>query len=232
MPIYDIPTDSYTGSYWNYDVKRPKDTWAASLNYFNDNLAGGTHEFKIGFEYTKTNSETIYDDSYYSYGPEIRTNYNRAMLDLDGDGYQDVPVGWEHLAIGRTYYRNQFLKLNTFFFQDTATYGNITVKLGIRYDTYKPYMDPFTVKAVIGSKSDPRYTDYFTSGAVDAIESIIPGVDVPEVKPDYGWELPGISMATVKPLPNCQSVNTAVSWAPAAVVTSPISEPPAGMTGG
>ena len=186
MAYYDATDRSYSNSYWNYDVLRPKDTFAASINYFNDSLAGGTHEFKVGFEYTDTHSDTHYDYPGWK-SPQINYNYNTAQLDLDDDGLRDIPTGWERLFLPRQYFKSEYLTLLSMFAQDTATYGNWTFKVGVRYDKWSPSMTEFEVAAVVG-KNLPRWTETFTSAAVDAMALNIPGVKVPSASPDYAWE--------------------------------------------
>jgi hypothetical protein len=187
MAVYDYTENSFSNSYWNYNVLRPKDTFSATVNYFNDNLAGGTHEFKVGFEYTDTHSDTYYDYPYY-YCPELGVNFNTAQLDLDGDGFRDIPTGWSRLQLPRRYFKSGYLSLLSFFVQDTATYGNWTIKAGVRYDKWTPSMKEYTVNSVY-DKGQLRWNQFFTAAAQDAFDKALPGVTVPDITPDYAWEI-------------------------------------------
>ena len=180
-----------THSGYAYNVKRPKTNYALHLTYFNDVIFNASHEWKFGFEYSTAN-QNLFSSEYYSGTGSVRfrRNYNTVQLDLNGDGLNQVPAGWNYLELRRPLVRDQYTDYVTAFIQDTLTFGNLTLKLGARYDLQIPEMKTFEVKAIV--PDHPVFTNNFTPDLVSRLAGIFPNITVPGVK-DPDWAVPMIS---------------------------------------
>jgi hypothetical protein len=188
MPIYDRTSKAYTGSYWNYDVKRPKSNYNVGMTYYADNLFGASHEIRAGLEYMKCNQEQVWEDPRYNYTSRIDVNFDTPQLDLNSDTTADIPTGYSRLYACRPYQFTEYLSQISVFLQDTVSFGKFTLKVGLRLDNYIPELKEYSIEAVYG-KDQPRWANYFTSAAVDKIQSLIPGVTIPGNKPDLNWNI-------------------------------------------
>ena len=111
----ELSTFAFGNSFLDYRTSRPQTIFNLDGNYFLSNALGGDHEFKFGFQYKKTPI-----DSFTTYG---------------GDGWaifaDDVGVeAWLFRQSAR-FYDGKFA---AFHFQDIYTKGNMTLKLGLRFD--------------------------------------------------------------------------------------------------
>ncbi len=115
---YDYSTGAYADSYLDYYTVRPNHIANFDGNYFLANALGGDHEFKFGFQFKKAPVE-----SFTTYG---------------GDAWA-VSDGGEPLEVWM--YRNKAVNYEGTFwalhFQDIYTKGNMTLKVGLRYDHQK-----------------------------------------------------------------------------------------------
>jgi hypothetical protein len=66
------------------------------------------------------------------------------------------------------------------FLQDTISINNFNIRAGLRYDYQVPYVDPINVLAV--EKDHPAWTNNFSPAAINAIDRLIPGVDMQEIR--------------------------------------------------
>ncbi len=193
---YDMTRATYgdapnTHSGFYYNVKRPRKNYALHLTYFNDVIFNASHEWKLGFEYSTAN-QNIFSSEYYSGTGSVRfrRNYNTVQLDLNGDGLNQVPTNWYYLELRRPYVRDQYTNYVTAFIQDTLTFGNLSLKIGARYDLQTPEMKSFDLNAI--QPDHPVFTNNFTPGLVSRLAGIFPSITVPGVK-DSDWAVPMIS---------------------------------------
>ncbi len=112
---YDYSTGAYADSYLDYLTIRPNHIANFDGNYFLANAIGGDHEFKFGFQYKKAPVE-----SFTTYGGD-------AWAVSDGGVPLEVWM-YRNKAVN---YEGTFWALH---FQDIFTKGNMTFKLGLRYD--------------------------------------------------------------------------------------------------
>ncbi len=107
------------GSYGNYFTDRPQSTFLLDANHF---MTTGNidHDFKVGFEFRRASVDS---DWYFNGGQFF-------LDDLFGPG-----VGYVQFM------RNQPNKASqqrvSAFLQDTLTVGNLTVNIGVRFDSQK-----------------------------------------------------------------------------------------------
>lgn len=119
--VYDYATGlqyNSTGFYrkqrnWRHEGK------GSVTHYVEDFLGGGSHEFKAGVEYQwqQTKQDSAQNNNTFLYLVPI------------GGGLQYVGAG-----VGYAYHQKTVLKRPGVFVQDKATWGQLTVNLGVRYD--------------------------------------------------------------------------------------------------
>jgi hypothetical protein len=103
-------------------LDRPAWDYTADVNYFKENMAGGDHEFKFGFEFKRAN---IHSTSTYGIGYAIY-DYNQTT---PYGPLTDGRVKVQHYVDGNT----QSSRLS-FYAQDTFRRDRLTLNLGVRYD--------------------------------------------------------------------------------------------------
>jgi len=189
-PIWDVTAQRYYGSQASrYYVERPTYQYNFMAQYFNDNLFGASHEFKIGVEYADRRQ---YVESVWSGNLMLYRNYNSPQIDLNADGAPDVPgSSWKYFSNWRGYYRDQLVSALAGFAQDTINFGRFTLMLGLRYDIQKPSLNPLTIEAYNGS---PAW-DFVDAATQSAISTLLPGVEIPKTKATdingdpYAWKV-------------------------------------------
>jgi hypothetical protein len=101
----------------------------ANATHYVDSFLGGTHEFKGGVEYEWQQTKQ-----------DLEQNQNAWFyLQTVGPGTQLVESGWNY-----NYHQASTLKRPGVYVQDKATWKNLTVNLGVRYDnpiTTDKYVD-------------------------------------------------------------------------------------------
>ncbi len=120
--LYAIPHYEDTSAYIS-PIDRPSDDWNADANYYVENVMGGDHEFKFGFEYKTSQGHTfstgygngLYFVDYYQtveYGP-LTSGYVKAQHNVNGN-----------VSYDRT----------SFYVSDTYRKDRLTLNLGVRFD--------------------------------------------------------------------------------------------------
>jgi hypothetical protein len=128
QPTYDYDTGNYTRSYWEYETVRPTYVGNFDGNWFVTNVMGGDHEFKFGYQYKRTPI-----DSFTTYGGDAWAVYDAG-----------TPVeAWLNRS-GIYSYAGQYHALH---FQDIITSGNMTLKIGFRYDYQSGWNKPSSIPA-------------------------------------------------------------------------------------
>jgi hypothetical protein len=155
---YHDPTHYATGNIDDYGTDRNQLNLSLSGNYFAENVLGGDHEFKFGVDYV-TATVTTFD-------------YYEGNLSLHYYGAEPAfPTGeWWEAWLVRDYIINYDFKRYAFFAQDTATFGRLTVNLGLRYDYETSNVAEYSVPA---SPWLPAY---------------MPQLDVPQIKAPIAWK--------------------------------------------
>ncbi|MFO7867478.1 MAG: carboxypeptidase regulatory-like domain-containing protein [Candidatus Aminicenantes bacterium] len=181
---YDVTAGIYRDSYYFYEALRPSTSIHFQGNYFNDRLFGVSHEFKFGAEYrvSKGQHQSRPPGNVYQL-----YNYNYGTVDITGDGYEDLVPGIRMLSTYRGWRDNNVIEEVVGFLSDTITMGKFTAILGLRFSSQSPKLEEFTMTAV--EPDNPAWTDNVTPAAINAIDSIIPGLTVPTIDPDYAWNV-------------------------------------------
>lgn len=116
-PIYFV-----SGAMDDYGTTRANLNFVFTGNYFAEKVLGADHEFKFGVD-VMVSTVTSFDYyegnmSRYYYGPDIT-----------------MPTGeyWE-INVQRDVNLKHYLRRYSLFAQDTATFGKLSINLGLRYD--------------------------------------------------------------------------------------------------
>ncbi len=128
-----IPHVEDTGGYIS-PIDRPSDDWNADGSYYVENVMGGDHEFKFGFEYKTSKGfsfNTAYGNGLYfvdyyqtvEYGP-LTSGYVKAQHNVNGQ-----------VSFSRT----------SLYVSDTYRKDRLTLNLGVRFDYQDGQNDPSTV---------------------------------------------------------------------------------------
>jgi hypothetical protein len=116
-PVYFV-----SGSMDDYGTERENYNLVLSGNYFAEKLLGGEHEIKFGVD-VMTSTVNSYD---YYIGNVVRYYYG-ADASMPNGEYWEVDVR-------RDVFNNNWMRRWSLFAQDTASYGRLTIGLGLRYD--------------------------------------------------------------------------------------------------
>jgi len=190
---FDVANSLYSSYSWFFSG-RPNHQATLHGSYFNDDLLGGAHEIKLGVEYVHRWDEfTAGNPGNLRYN----FNYNTPTVDWDGDGTRDVVrdmfgIDLRYLYIDRGSFQcgpegNHHW---SGFFSDTATWGRLTVKFGLRYDYQANYVKTYEMRTILSQPADRQYWENFYDiqqnilgpNVSDAIAGIFPGTTIPEVK--------------------------------------------------
>ena len=152
-------------------------------NYFNDKLFGVSQEIKFGFEFS--NRGNTMDEDYRSY---YEIDWNTPQLDYNGDFLPDINADLVKLRNERFPLATTKVIGLTAYLSDTISTGRFNIIAGLRFDKQTPSVSSYPVKTSI-VKEGLAWKDNITSETADAINNIFPGFSVPEVKPDYTWEV-------------------------------------------
>lgn len=191
MAVWDVTAQRYFGSQASrYFVKRPTNQYNLTADYFNDNLLGARHDFKLGFEYARREA---YTESVWTGNMVMNRNYNTPQIDFNGDKAPDVPgAAWKYFSFSRGYYRDQGVTALAGFLQDTISLGRLTILLGLRFDQQTPSVNPIDVLAV--DRNSPVWKDNFTAKTVDLLDAFLPAFPMQAVDATaadgskYNWQ--------------------------------------------
>jgi hypothetical protein len=153
------------GSYMYRKENSRTHDFSLDANYDYD-LLGGDHEISFGANYHATHSET---QSLYS---------NQRILWI----YRiDVPT-WNYVEIVPDYYSDVNFNRISFYLNDTATFGRLNAKIGVRYDRESTRGNAITQPAFTWDEpGSPQHGEQ--------ISDIFPAVSNSEFKPDAAWSL-------------------------------------------
>ncbi len=133
--IRDYTRPYYYGNIDDYGTNRDSYNVNMTGSYFLENLFGADHEIKFGVDYL-TAATTTHD--YYE-GNVTIANYGADPT---------LPTGqWVEAWLLRDYFINVWMRRYSIYAQDTITFGNLTVGLGLRYDNERSMVKDENVPA-------------------------------------------------------------------------------------
>jgi hypothetical protein len=109
------PSEWHWGNISDYNTVRPMFNANFNGNYFAEGVLGADHEIKFGVDYVQS---TV-------------SSYSLAEANLE---IAYVEPGWTEAWLFRDYYINLWFNRMSAFVQDTATFGRLSVNIGLRYD--------------------------------------------------------------------------------------------------
>ncbi|MFQ6070628.1 MAG: carboxypeptidase regulatory-like domain-containing protein [Candidatus Aminicenantales bacterium] len=169
-------------SYYAYNASRPSHSFYFQANYFNDDLFGMSHEFKVGFDFRHSTGTHYWSTSG---NVNIYTNIYWPTLDTDGDGSPDIDPNVQQVDVWRGWRDNNTVTGYAAYFQDTITLGRLTLLLGFRWDYQTPNIGAFTKTAV--EPNNGAWANNFTQGAISGIDSFLPGLEIPAISSNWGY---------------------------------------------
>ena len=190
IPIWDVTDQRWYGSEWRYYVERPVNQYNFLAQYFVDDFAGASHDFKVGFEYADRNS---YTESVYSGNMTVYRNYNYPTLDTSGDGFPDMVPGVKYFSFWRGYYRDYGVDAYSAYVSDTASFGRFNLIVGLRYDYQAPRVNPVSILAA--DKDSGAWQKLAGSGVADKLDQMLPAVEISKIEATaadgskYAWKV-------------------------------------------
>ncbi len=152
-------------SFYVSPIDRASHDFVVDANYFTENLVGGDHEFKFGFEYKKSKISTF-------------SSYGNGVLMVDY--YQTTPNG--PLTSGYLYAQHYVdgtmnIDRTSFYATDTYRKDRLTLNLGFRFDRQTGNNEAATIPGV------PGFEEFV--GPIDFAGND-PGVDFNDFSPRLG----------------------------------------------
>ncbi|MEN8223042.1 MAG: carboxypeptidase regulatory-like domain-containing protein [Acidobacteriota bacterium] len=113
----------YKGALYHYKTDRNTLNFSLNGNYFAEGVMGGDHEIRFGVDYYQgtTTSQTLYP------------NQRIAFYLGEAYGGPGNPLPYGAWLLPNGFYNADFTR-TSFYASDTATFGKLTINLGVRYD--------------------------------------------------------------------------------------------------
>ena len=129
---YYSPSRYDAGSRQHYITDRDSLNFSLDGNYFKENIFGGDHEIRFGCDYYSADTTSII----------LYPNQRIAMIQV-----KDDPQYYQELWLIPDIKYDMNFKRFSLYFLDTATFGKLSVNLGIRYDKEKGKLNRCTQRA-------------------------------------------------------------------------------------
>lgn len=113
-----VPSYYWHGSVYHYETNRNQINIALDGNYFAEDMLGGDHEVKFGVDYVSADTTT------HTYYPNQRMLYRYSDFGYPFDVFEPNTNGVFDVNFKRY----------SAYLSDTATFGRLTLTLGLRYD--------------------------------------------------------------------------------------------------
>jgi len=198
---YDYSKQLYLYSQTWFFSGRPNTQVTLHSSYFNDDLFGASHEIKFGVEYIDRRNEYV---SGYPGNMAVYQHYITKTVDWDGDGSRDIVEDAFGVDIRRLYimrnatFGGNKTQVYTGFLNDTISFGNFTLKLGLRYDLQHPEYLGFTGDTIFASDKtdDANLVNYYEAqrkllgpGVPEKLLALIPGTEIPAESNTVDWKV-------------------------------------------
>jgi len=192
LAIWDVTDQRYYDSFSTWNANSKNNLLTLMGVYFNDNLAGTSHEIKFGIDYQKHDQEPE-NRGTFSGNILVRRNYNIPTVDFDGDGQPDVPndPNFKRFEMSRSKNSAYGTKQFAAFISDTISVGRFNLILGLRYDRQTPFMNAYDIVAV--AKNHPAWTNNVNANTINLLEGVLPAISIPAVETtaadgsQYNW---------------------------------------------
>jgi len=190
---YDVANVLCSSNAWFFSG-RPFKNFTLHGIYYKDNFLGGSHEIKIGFEFADRRDEWT---SGYAGNMRYNFNYNFPTVDWDGDGTRDImrdkfgiDLRLLHLYSSTWQGGPEGCYNWSGFLSDTASWGRMTIKLGIRYDYQVSFTKGMDSRVILFEDTEKTWWENYYEiqqkvlgpSVSNAISGIFPESKIPEVK--------------------------------------------------
>ena len=110
------------------------------------------------------------------------------MYDLNYPDYygSEYTTSMQQWYLSSAYNLDWSVNQLTAFAQDTITTGRFNIMLGVRFDHQTPYINSSAYSTV---NNNPVWSQYYTSDVAQALYAFMPGMIVPNISPDYHWNV-------------------------------------------
>ena len=144
--IYQYAISKYTNTaYYSSPIDRPANDFNVDMNYYRENVLGGDHEFKFGFEYKSSKGHTFssYGNGVYLY------DYNQ-IIPATQPGFEltDGKLTVQHFIDGHVTSNR-----TSFYVTDTYRRDRLTLNLGFRVDNQGGKNESASIPGVVGFES-------------------------------------------------------------------------------
>ncbi len=147
--VYYRPVSYWDGSIIDYGTNRNQLNVLLNGSYFAEDVLGGDHEVKFGVDFVDADTTSV------TYYPNERILYR----------YTDFGYAFDVLEFNTTLKFDVNFKRYSVFISDTASFGRLTLGLGLRFDQAQAAHNGADVSAIT-LDGTPVYTDYL--GALSA----------------------------------------------------------------
>ncbi len=115
----------------DWELRRRRNQYTGALNYFKDNFAGGSHNFKFGGEYLDESGETLWNQ-YYADNVIHFVNGS-----LQGPLSATTPAA---VRLGNNADSLNALATTSLFVTDSWNIERLTLNVGVRFDRYRVWL--------------------------------------------------------------------------------------------
>jgi hypothetical protein len=127
--------------FYNAPIDRPAHDFVVDANYFKENLMGGDHEFKFGFEYKSSKLHTF-------------SSYGNGVLYVDyGQTTPGGPLTSGYAKVNHFIDGHVKMPRSSFYATDTFRKDRLTLNLGFRFDHQTGTNEASSIPAVPGFES-------------------------------------------------------------------------------
>ena len=164
--VWDYGTGIFHNSYYYYDTSRDQFQFEFMGDYALGETSLGDHEFKFGVEFRNTPDRET--DSYSG----------DSLIFIYPDAWYNAGLGRGQLWLFRQENAESYVRRFSLYFQDTVTFDNLTLNLGVRYD--RQYGGNYET-----TTTPPTHLADF--GAPQQIYDWMPGFHQEEKGSDFTW---------------------------------------------
>jgi len=144
--IYQYAISLYTNTaYYNSPIDRPANDFNVDTNYYKENILGGDHEFKFGFEYKSAKGHSF---SSYGNGIYLYDLHQTIQATQPGFSLTDGVLKVQHFVDGHV-----SSKRTSFYATDTYRKDRLTLNLGFRVDFQGGENKASSIPGIVGFDS-------------------------------------------------------------------------------
>jgi hypothetical protein len=176
----------YSGTNYDYFTNRNNINPSLNGNYFAENVMGADHEIRFGVDFVNasTTSQTLFSNGIY-----------RVVITY-ADRTKNVLPRHKQLWFAQDFVKDVVYKRMSLYAADTATFGKLTVNLGLRFDQEKGLSNPATRHAIMLNGNTPVLTQYM--GDFVAKEITSPKFNVLSPRLSFSYDFAGDGKTVAK----------------------------------